>query len=50
MQTNGIDCGLWVLATIAAALRECHVTGLSEGSMNDLRKLLYRRLLALQVS
>lgn len=46
-QTNGVDCGLWVLAHLAAVLSGFHTTGLLEGEMNTLRHLLFRRLLAL---
>jgi Ulp1 family protease len=49
MQSNGVDCGLWVLATIAASLRGFHVTGLTEEDMCDLRATLLHRLLALPV-
>ncbi|GLB38031.1 hypothetical protein LshimejAT787_0410820 [Lyophyllum shimeji] len=49
-QTNGTDCGLWVLATIAAWLRGFHATGVSEGDMEELRRLLLRHLLVLPIS
>jgi hypothetical protein len=41
MQTNGVDCGLWVLAAIAAVLRGYQVTALCEGDMVAFRELLY---------
>ncbi|KAG2125361.1 uncharacterized protein EDB93DRAFT_1244054 [Suillus bovinus] len=31
--TNGYDCGVWVLAMIAATLRGCHSTALKEDNM-----------------
>lgn len=46
-QTNGIDCGLWVLANIAAVLCGFPVTGLNEGDMNELRRSLLKHILAL---
>ena len=33
LQTNGYDCGLWVLATVAAVFRGYDATGLTEGDM-----------------
>lgn len=50
MQTNSIDCGLWVLATIAAVLRGFQVTGLVERDMVYFRALLLKHLLVLPVS
>lgn len=47
MQTNDIDCGLWVLAHIAAVLRGCEITGLSKSDMNMFRQ--YLRLLVLHI-
>jgi Ulp1 family protease len=41
MQTNGVDCGLWVLAAIAAMLRGYQVTAFREGDMVAFRELLY---------
>ncbi|KAG2048172.1 hypothetical protein BDR06DRAFT_896156, partial [Suillus hirtellus] len=46
-QTNGYDCGVWVLAAIAAVLRGRHVTGLCEDDMHHLRH--YLRALILSV-
>lgn len=46
-QTNGVDCGLWVLAAIAAVLSGYHTTGLEEGDMARLRYLLLQHLLRL---
>lgn len=40
LQTNLYDCGLWVLATIAAALRGFDVTGFAEADMPWFRKYL----------
>lgn len=46
-QTNGVDCGLWVLANIAAVMAGYHVTGLVEADINRLRSLLLKQLLVL---
>ncbi|RDB15037.1 Ubiquitin-like-specific protease ESD4 [Hypsizygus marmoreus] len=46
-QTNGYDCGLWVLATIAAVLRGYHATGCSEAQMESLRQLIYQHIIGL---
>ncbi|RDB20436.1 putative ubiquitin-like-specific protease 1B, partial [Hypsizygus marmoreus] len=46
-QTNGYDCGLWVLAGIAAVLRGFHVPGLCEADMPSFRELLHRYILGL---
>lgn len=46
-QTNGFDCGLWVLATIAAVLRGYDATGLTEGDMTRFREVLLDNVLAL---
>ncbi|KIK11678.1 hypothetical protein PISMIDRAFT_19325 [Pisolithus microcarpus 441] len=45
IQTNGYDCGLWVLAQIAAVLRGCEITGLREEDMIMFRKFLYIQVL-----
>jgi Ulp1 family protease len=42
MQTTTYDCGLWVLAAIAAVLRDRQFTGLSEADMKSFRRRLYR--------
>lgn len=47
VQTNGYDCGVWVLAAVAAVLRGRHVTGLCEDDMHHLRH--YLRALILSV-
>ena len=47
MQSNGIDCGLWVLSTIAAVFRGFYVTDMVEQDMVSFRALLFRHLLAL---
>jgi Ulp1 family protease len=39
-QTNSHDCGVWVLACIAAVLRGYHVTGLTEDDMVSVRKYI----------
>ena len=47
VQSNSYDCGLWVLAAIAAVLRGKHTTGLVEGDMGVLRQELLRNILYL---
>lgn len=47
MQSNGIDCGLWVLSTIAAVLHGFYVTDMVEEDMIPFRALLFRHLLTL---
>lgn len=47
VQTNNIDCGLWVLVHIAAVLRGCEITGLSKSDMNMFQQ--YLRLLVLRI-
>lgn len=46
-QSNGYDCGLFVLANIIAVLHGFHVSGAVEGDMIEFRRLLFLRLLAL---
>lgn len=46
MQTNGYDCGVWVLAGIAAALQGFHVPALTELEVRELRHQLYRAVMA----
>ncbi|KAG6907112.1 hypothetical protein DXG01_010488 [Tephrocybe rancida] len=48
-QTNGYDCGVWVLATIAAVLCGFHCSGLLESDMQALQSLILRHILALPV-
>ncbi|EMD38084.1 hypothetical protein CERSUDRAFT_48992 [Gelatoporia subvermispora B] len=40
VQNNGIDCGVWVLATMAAQLRGYHITSLEEGDLPQFRRYL----------
>ncbi|KAF8232839.1 hypothetical protein L208DRAFT_1423035 [Tricholoma matsutake] len=47
MQSNGIDCRLWVLSTIVAVLHGFYVTDMVEQDMVPFRALLFRHLLAL---
>ena len=49
VQTNMYDCGLWVLACIAAVLRGYDVPGLIEGDILHFRRHLHRLILALPV-
>ncbi|KIN98611.1 hypothetical protein M404DRAFT_157308, partial [Pisolithus tinctorius Marx 270] len=49
LQSNGYDCGLWVLAQVAAVLRGCDVTNLREADMHDFRRYLQRLILRIPV-
>ena len=44
VQNDAFSCGLWVLASIAAVLRGCHVTGLKEGELEIFRQALVRHV------
>ena len=46
VQSNSYDCGLWILAAIAAALHGKHMT-LVEGDMRAFRQELLRNILYL---
>ncbi|KAJ7878978.1 hypothetical protein B0H14DRAFT_3774904 [Mycena olivaceomarginata] len=46
-QTNGYDCGLWVLCTIAAVLRGFDCSTLSEGQMRLVRTTFVNHILTL---
>lgn len=41
LQHNGVDCGVWVLAVVAAVLHGYFMTGISEKEMRQLRTLLH---------
>lgn len=41
LQHNGVDCGVWVLAVVAAVLRGYRMTSVSEKEMGQLRTLLH---------
>ena len=41
LQHNGVDCGVWVLAVVAAVLRGYFMTSVSEKEMAQLRTLLH---------
>jgi Ulp1 family protease len=41
VQTNGFDCGIWVLAMIAATLQGCHRTALEEREISEFRRYLH---------
>lgn len=47
VQSTPYDCGLWVLAAIAAVLRGMHTTGLVEGDMGAFRQELLRNIIYL---
>ncbi|KAG6376561.1 hypothetical protein JVT61DRAFT_1537 [Boletus reticuloceps] len=47
VQTNNYDCGIWVLATVAATLRGFHVTSLTERDMPAFRAYLHICVLSL---
>jgi Ulp1 family protease len=44
---NGYDCGVWVLASIAAVLRGFDVTGFGEVDMPWFRQFLISHILSL---
>ncbi|KII84489.1 hypothetical protein PLICRDRAFT_117716 [Plicaturopsis crispa FD-325 SS-3] len=46
-QTNGYDCGLWVLASMVSIFRGYHVTGLREADMAWFRAYLLSSIIAL---
>jgi hypothetical protein len=46
-QTNGYDCGVWVLCTMAAFMRGYCSTGLLERDMGNARRCLMDHLLTL---
>jgi hypothetical protein len=50
LQTNGYDCGVWVLASIAAVLRGFDVTGFSETDIPWFRQFIMYHVLSLPVS
>jgi hypothetical protein len=50
LQTNGHDCGVWVLASVAAVLRGFDVTGFSEADMPWFRQFLLYHILSLPAS
>ncbi|KAG1851783.1 hypothetical protein C8R48DRAFT_810421 [Suillus tomentosus] len=50
VQTNSYDCGVWVLAAIAAVFRGRHVTGLCEDDMRHLRHHLRALVLSIPCS
>lgn len=47
VQKDHFSCGVWVLASIAAVLRGCHVTGIREREIQDFRHLLLRHIMNL---
>ena len=47
VQKDAFSCGLWVLASIAAVLRGCHITGLTGGEIETFRCALVRHVYAL---
>ncbi|KAG6819416.1 hypothetical protein H0H93_012076, partial [Arthromyces matolae] len=49
-QTNGYDCGIWVLANIAAVLSGYQATGVLESDISYVRQSLLYTLLALPVA
>lgn len=46
-QTNGYDCGLWVLCMMGAIMRGYATTSVSEHQMGRVRKLLTDHILGL---
>lgn len=49
-QTNQVDCGIWVIANIAAVLAGFTVTGIQESDILSLRQSLLRCIAALPVT
>jgi hypothetical protein len=49
LQTNAYDCGVWVLASIAAVLHGFDVTGFSEADIPWFRQFLMYHILLLPV-
>lgn len=49
LQTNGVDCGVWVIANVAAVLSGFVVTGIHEHDISLVRTSLVRTLGALPV-
>lgn len=49
LQTNDYDCGIWLLASVAAILRGYDVTGLDEGNILHFRQYLEALVLSLPV-
>ena len=45
VQSNSFDCGLWVLAAIAAVLHGNHTMGLAERDMGEFHQLLLKNVL-----
>ncbi|KAF8452432.1 hypothetical protein L210DRAFT_3383491, partial [Boletus edulis BED1] len=50
LQTNAVDCGLWVLAQIVAIFRGCQATGFEEHDMMPFRRYLLSLALDLPVA
>ncbi|KIJ59526.1 hypothetical protein HYDPIDRAFT_100554, partial [Hydnomerulius pinastri MD-312] len=49
LQTNSYDCGIWVMATIAAVLCGFDATGLTEADMAAFRHYLRALVLSILV-
>ncbi|KAJ7818955.1 hypothetical protein B0H14DRAFT_3473409 [Mycena olivaceomarginata] len=47
LQSNGYDCGVWVLCMIASILRGFHTTNISEALISTVRQLLTDNILTL---
>ncbi|KAJ7211535.1 hypothetical protein B0H12DRAFT_1312933 [Mycena haematopus] len=50
LQSNGHDCGLWVLCTMAAILRGYHVSGITEREMGSVRHAFTNHILTLSIT
>ncbi|KZP30810.1 hypothetical protein FIBSPDRAFT_1038058 [Athelia psychrophila] len=50
VQTNNHDCGIWVLASIAAVLKGFHTTGLTETDMPGFRRWLHNVVLSMRAA
>jgi len=49
LQSNGYDCGLWVLAQIAAVLRGYDITNMREDNMHSFRRYLQSLVLSIPI-
>lgn len=49
VQTNGYDCGVWVLAIVLAVLRGYDMTSMQETDIEPLRKCILNLVLQLEL-
>ncbi|KAJ7109041.1 hypothetical protein C8R43DRAFT_905000 [Mycena crocata] len=50
LQTNGHDCGLWILCMMGAIMRGFHTTAVSEADMGRVRNILSTHVLTLPIT